>query len=119
MAFQDFPEWIRALPDRDYCQLLVRSLKSRVVDGVTFPGFPQDVIQSNFVGSSGKQALTEAETFWTFLKAAAVDLGRPMQRASNVLDFGCGWGRYLRFLAKDVEASHLYGVDVDPEVYWR
>jgi SAM-dependent methyltransferase len=116
MPFEDLPEQIRDLPDRDYFSLLVRSLESRIVDGVTFPGFPEDVIQSNFVGSSGKKALEEAEIFWTFLKATAANLGRPMRRSSNVLDFGCGWGRFLRFLAKDVDASHLYGVDVDPDV---
>jgi SAM-dependent methyltransferase len=116
MAFEDFPEQIRSLADREYVALLLRSLESRIVEGATFPGFPKELIQSNFVGSSGKQALEEAEVFWTFLKAAAADLGRPMRRSSNVLDFGCGWGRFLRFLAKDVDASHLYGVDVDPEV---
>jgi SAM-dependent methyltransferase len=116
MSFEDFPEKLRALPDRDYFALLVRSLESRVVEGVTFPGFPPDVDQSNFVGSSGKSALEEANTFWTLLKATAANYARPLQRFSNVLDFGCGWGRFLRFLAKDVDASHLYGVDVDPEV---
>lgn len=116
MAFEDFPEQIRGLSDRDYFALLVRSLESRTVEGATFPGFPQDVIQSNFVGSSGHQALEEARIFWTFLKETAADLGRPMTRSGNVLDFGCGWGRFLRFLAKEVDASHLFGVDVDPEV---
>jgi len=116
MPFEDFPERIRGLSDRDYFALLVKSVDSRIVEGVTFPGFPRDVIQSNFVGSSGEQALREAQTFWTFLKATAANLGRPLTRSSAVLDFGCGWGRFLRFLAKDVDNSHLYGVDVDPEV---
>ena len=116
MTFQEFPEWIRDLPDEDYLGLLVRSLESRIVDGVTFPGFPTDVTQANFVGSSGQSALSEADVFWRYLKGAAGNLGHTLTRTSKVLDFGCGWGRFLRFLAKNVDARHLCGVDVDPEV---
>ena len=28
-----------------------------------------------------------------------------------MLDFGCGWGRMLRFLARDVDPGDLYGCD--------
>jgi hypothetical protein len=88
VAFENFPERIRGLADRDYFALLVRSLATRTVDGVLFPGFPRDVIQSNFVGSSGTQALEEAMTFWVFRKTTATPLGHSVRRSSNVLDFG-------------------------------
>ncbi len=116
MAFQEFPERIRGLADQEYFALLVKSLESRNVEGTVFPGFPADVTQSNFVGSSGRRALEEADLFWRFLKAVTAVIGCPMTRSSKVLDFGCGWGRFLRFLAKDVDASHLCGVDVDVDV---
>ena len=116
MTFEALPERIRRLGDDDYLALLLRSVESRDVDGVTFPGFPDGVIQSNFVGSSGRTALSEANVFWRYLKRAADDLGRSLTRTSTVLDFGCGWGRFLRFLAKDIDPHHLYGVDVDPDV---
>src|SRR5262245_3816792 len=116
MTFERLPGWVSDLSDEEYLALLMRSLESRIVDGVTFPGFPEDVTQSNFVGSSGKSALSEANLFWQYLKGVADDLGKTMTHTSNVLDFGCGWGRFLRLLAKDVDACHLYGVDVDPEV---
>jgi len=115
-TFEAFPDRIRQLSDDDYLRLLERSLETRTVDGVTFPGFPETVIQANFVGSSGKSALSEASVFWRYLKKASADLGKRITATANVLDFGCGWGRFLRFLAKDVDGSHLYGVDVDPDI---
>jgi SAM-dependent methyltransferase len=33
-----------------------------------------------------------------------------------VLDFGCGWGRFIRLWMTDVPASNLFGVDVDPDM---
>jgi predicted RNA methylase len=42
--------------------------------------------------------------------------GRPLSPETRILDFGCGWGRILRFFLKDVPAKNLIGVDVDPEV---
>ena len=35
-------------------------------------------------------------------------------RDSRVLDFGCGWGRVIRFFLKDVAPWNLVGVDIDP-----
>jgi SAM-dependent methyltransferase len=37
--------------------------------------------------------------------------GGPDAAALRVLDFGCGWGRLLRLLLKDVPAEGLHGVD--------
>ena len=36
--------------------------------------------------------------------------GRPLGE-SRVLDFGCGWGRLTRLLARDVEPGRLFGCD--------
>jgi SAM-dependent methyltransferase len=33
-----------------------------------------------------------------------------------VLDFGCGWGRLTRLLARDVEPGALCGCDPDPQI---
>jgi len=107
---------VRGLSDEEFFSMLLRSVDARVVEGTTFPSFPDDQLQANFVGSSGKDALNEAYNFWRVLKSKTSALGRPLGETSNVLDFGCGWGRYLRFLNKDTRADHLHGVDVNPEI---
>lgn len=106
----------RDVSDDQYFYLLMQSVESRYVEGVTFPGFPDDQIQSTFVGSTGRQALFEAHEFWRLLKTTAAALGRPLGPDTRALDFGCGWGRYLRFLNKDVSSASLFGVDVHSEV---
>ena len=39
---------------------------------------------------------------------------RPLNEC-DVLDFGCGWGRYTRLFLKDTPPDRIVGVDVDPE----
>jgi SAM-dependent methyltransferase len=107
----------RHLSDDQYFYLLMQSVASRVIQGVTFPGFPDDQIQATFVGSAGRQALFEANEFWRLLKSTAAGLGKPLGPDTRALDFGCGWGRYLRFLNKDVPSESLFGVDVDPGIH--
>ena len=102
------------LSDDDWLALLVRSVTEPVIDGVRMPGFPDDLLQRNTVGSAGEQALREAFTFVSFVKKHASQLGRPVNGETRVLDFGCGWGRILRCFLKDCPAANLRGVDVDP-----
>lgn len=116
MTAVEVPNSVRKMSDTDYLQLLIRSIKTRTIEGVTFPGFPEEAIQSQFVGSSGEHALTEAFYFWQLVKDVTKGTGRPLTDETRVLDFGCGWGRFLRFFWKDVDSKNLYGVDVDPDV---
>ncbi len=37
--------------------------------------------------------------------------GQPLTRKSQVLDFGCGWGRYARMFLRDVPADNIWCVD--------
>jgi len=112
----DLSSRFRNVSDDQYFYLLMQSVDSRQVEGVTFPGFPDDLTQTTFVGSVGRQALFEANEFWQLLKTTAAALGRPLGADTRALDFGCGWGRYLRFLNKDVSSASLFGVDVNPDI---
>jgi SAM-dependent methyltransferase len=99
------------MTDEQWRDLLLESVSSTNVNGIEFPSFPDKAIQANFVGSAYEHALQEAFWFYKQLK-----LHSPLNENSKVLDFGCGWGRFLRFFMKDVSASNVYGVDVDPDI---
>lgn len=104
------------LTDSEWLEVLLKSLEHSVVDGIKMPGFPPEELQRQFVGMSGPQALNEAFNFYSEIKRYAAKLGRKLGRDSRILDFGCGWGRIIRFFLKEVTADNLYGIDVDSEM---
>jgi SAM-dependent methyltransferase len=112
MTERAFPAAMAQLTDDEWFRLIVRSLNERRLEDCDFPGFPSADCQRATIGSSGEQALSEGFQFYRVVKRYAAELGCPLRSSSRVLDFGCGWGRMLRFFLKEVPESHLYGVDV-------
>lgn len=102
------------MSDEQWFETLVKSIENPIVNGVELPGFPPDQFQTVIVGSSGKQALQEAFNFYREVKHYASGLALKFDNSSRILDFGCGWGRIIRFFLKDINSDNLYGVDVDP-----
>jgi len=47
------------------------------------------------------------------LRAALVRAGRPLETFDSILDFGCGCGRTLVWLARGNSSHRFYGTDVD------
>lgn len=107
------PQRIRNLGDKQWLALLARSIDHSRIDDIDFPGFPSVELQATFVGSSNKATLKEAFSFYVLVKKYAQRLGVPLTEQSHFLDFGCGWGRFLRFFWKDVGEANLYGCDVN------
>lgn len=112
VSIEDF----RHFSDSQWLDLLIKSTRSETVRGLRFPQFPAESIQAQFVGSSNEDALKEAHAFYHFFKSEALKAGYPLQAGSNILDFGCGWGRFLRFFWKDVDGRRIHGVDIDPVI---
>lgn len=106
------PEAIKRLGDEAWLDLLIKSISNRNIEGIQFPSFPPPEVQIRFVGGSYQQTLQEAFLFYKYVKSQAVTLGGPLLPSSRFLDFGCGWGRFLRFFWKDVEPENLFGCDV-------
>ena len=77
-----------------------------------FP-MPDDRIQVGSVGKSGAEALRDAFMFWRFCREMLIQHGNGLRRASQVMDFGCAWGRIIRFWLRDIEPQNLHGFDVE------
>lgn len=76
------------------------------------PRFPLPRRQQTWTGFSGEATVNAAFDFYLFARQQAGALSDQ----PSVLDFGVGWGRCLRTWMRDVPASGLHGVDVDPEI---
>ncbi|SRR6266545_330581 len=76
------------------------------------PSLPEAETQIGFIGSADDNALWEAFRFYQLVRALSARAGQPVTRASHILDFGCGWGRTIRFFLRDAPTVQLYGADV-------
>lgn len=99
--------------DEQWLETLITSIDTPVIEDTTFPGFPDNTLQATYVGSSNRKALEEAALFHGYMKQEAARAGNPVIPGSSFLDFGCGWGRFLRFFWKDIAPGNLYGCDTN------
>ena len=101
------------LTSPDWFAKLVSSASDVNVEGLRYPGFPDEGVQRQFVGSSNADALGEGFNFYQFVLSRLKGLRYRFCRARNYLDFGAGWGRIGRFFLHDFERSDMFGVDID------
>lgn len=103
-----------AFDNDKWIDLLFETPDQSVINGITFPGFPSREVQINMVGSAGAGALHEAAAMYREIHSYARKNGLIFTPDTRVLDFGCGFGRMLRFFLKDVAPGNLIGTDVYP-----
>ena len=110
-----FYEAMKNVSDIEFLELLCRAEHEPIINGVTMPSFPDKGIQEMFVGSSGGATLRgEGWLFYNMIKESTCKFKNPITSNTKILDFGCGWGRMIRFFFKDVVEENIYGVDVNP-----
>ncbi len=100
--------------DAEWLTIMKRSINETFIDGVSYPKFPDKDLQVRFTGSSYETVLEEASEFYIYLKDIASLHGKLIEKNTKVHDFGCGWGRFLRFFMKDVNKENIYGSDIMP-----
>lgn len=106
----------KTLSDEAWLKLLKRSIVEQTIDGVEFPGFPDEATQVLFTSLKWDEALDEAYSFFKIAKNAMQVFGDPLNGDTQYLDFGVGWGRITRMFLKDLDPANINGVDVTPEI---
>jgi ubiquinone/menaquinone biosynthesis C-methylase UbiE len=109
-------EKFKTLSDDAWLAVLKRSISEQTIDGVKFPGFPDEATQVLFTSHKWDAALDEAFTFFKIAKNASQDFDKPLGPNTRYLDFGVGWARIVRMFLKDLSAANISGVDVTPEI---
>jgi SAM-dependent methyltransferase len=75
------------------------------------PGLPDATTQKNFTSNSGDTTLIDAFDFYKFCKQQYSIHCGDISQVTNILDFGCGWDRIVRFFIKDLPPSKIWGCD--------
>ena len=101
-------------PNELWEKTLCLTTQQPVINGVSFPGFPDPQIQIGMVGSANINSLGEAILLHREVHSYAKKIGFEFNAKTKALDFGCGFGRMLRFFMKDIAPGNLVGTDVDP-----
>ena len=79
------------------------------------PGMPDQAFQARFTGRHGDATLRDGFLkYRLFKQIVEANLG-PLAERAAVLDFGCGWGRIIRFFLKDLDSAKIWGIDCQAE----
>jgi SAM-dependent methyltransferase len=104
-------DWFSGIDDETWLWMNTTGRRRRKAIARLLPGMPEISIQEMYTGGSGDQTLRAGfNAYRIFKKCYETHVG-PIGSCCGVLDFGCGWGRTIRFFLKDVEPEKLLGVD--------
>lgn len=102
----DFWFWIHTMGQRKYPELQQ-----------FLPGLPEAEVQINLTGTSGDRSMLHGFQQFSIFKDLLLKYGKPSHLIKNILDYGCGYGRMIRFFIKDMPNARLHGVDISNRFY--
>jgi len=80
------------------------------------PSLPDEKLQLQYTGRSGDETLSDGFASYRLFKRLGEQHIGDLSHCNNIMDFGCGWGRIIRFFLRDVEPTALWGIDADEEI---
>ena len=104
-------QWFAEVSDSFWFWLHTEGYRRSPSVRALLPAMPDDDIQLQFTGSKGDAVLLEAFAAYALFRDTYTLHVGPVDHCTAILDFGCGWGRIIRFFLKDAEPSVLWGVD--------
>lgn len=84
--------------------------------GRLLPPLPSEELQLRYTGSAGQTTLREAADAFLLFRSLYASHSGPLRPTTDILDFGCGWGRIIRYFNRDVSPEHLHGADINESV---
>jgi SAM-dependent methyltransferase len=108
----DLKSHFKDLPDEDWKQLVIRSIKEEVIDGVRFPKYTH---LARLGSRSAESGVEEAFRLYQLCQPFLSELLNNRKDCSY-MDFGCGAGRIFRMFLKNFDRSRAIGVDCNEEL---
>ena len=109
-------DWFSGLSDETWFWMNTTARRRRRAIADLVPQMPEVSMQATFTGQSGDSTLREGFVAYRIFKNCYERHVGPFRSCEAVLDFGCGWGRIIRFFLKDIEPESLFGIDHSEEV---
>lgn len=76
------------------------------------PGLPKPEIQTGVTGTSGDASMWHGYKQYLLFKTLVERHTKPDFNVRRLLDFGCAYGRMLRFFIRDYPEAELHGADI-------
>ncbi len=94
----------------------IAALQDKIMPSTEEAPFPPPRLRHRVHGAVERESFASVgRTISRDLIRLADSADQSPTRFTNVLDFGCGCGRVLRYIHRELPDAQLYGADIDPE----
>ena len=100
LSLADFGEVFWSLPSSAFPNL-----------SAVLPKMADALVQDNWTGTNGHTLLAQTLAFVSCVRTNFTECFRRKMENLDVLDFGCGYGRFIRLMYYFTEPSRIWGVD--------
>jgi len=111
----DFPALFNEIDDGLFAYLCQKSFNGYPKVRALLPDWASATVRQDSTGAfTLHEHILDAYQFWRLVKSTFLEMGGVDISRALVLDYGAGWGRVTRLVAKDVSRSRLFGSEPNP-----